>query len=110
MGGDLFFASAGHVSETLKASLATQSDVQRVLLDFSPVNFIDVSAGDALLSLIKELQERGITLAFVRVCDAVRNDMRLAGIEAAVGPSNFYERITDAVRAWQQQGRPGPSA
>jgi anti-anti-sigma factor len=110
MGGDLFFASVGHVSETLKASLATRSDAQRVLLDFSPVNFVDVTAGDALLGLIKELQERGITLAFVRVRDAVRNDMRLAGIETAVGPSNFYERITDAVRALQQQGQPGPSA
>src|SRR5262249_5466073 len=84
IGGDLFFASVGHVSEELKASLAAQPGVKRVLLDFSSVNFIDVSAGDTLLSLIKELQDRGITLAFARVRDAVRDDMRLAGIEAVV--------------------------
>jgi len=30
--------------------------------------------------------------------------MRLAGIEAIVGASNFYERITDGVRAWHQDG------
>jgi len=29
--------------------------------------------------------------------------MRLGGVEAVVGPANFYERVTDGVRAWQQQ-------
>jgi len=108
MGGDLFFASIGHVSAALKASLAARPEVKRVLLDFEPVNFVDVTAGDALLGLIKELKERGISLAFARVRDPVRHDMRLAGIEAVVGPANFYERITDGVHAWQQSG--GPSA
>ena len=75
-----------------------------MLLDFAPVNFIDISAADGLLSLIKELQSRGITVAFARVRDAVRDDMRLAGIEAVVGPDNFYERTTDGVRACQRQG------
>ena len=102
IGGDLFFASVGHVSEALKASLAARPDVKRVLLDFGPVNFIDITASDELLSLIKALRSRGITLAFARVRDVVRDDMRLAGIEAIVGPSNFHERITDGVRAWLQ--------
>ena len=72
-----------------------------MLLDFSQVNFIDISASDELLSLIKELKNRGIALAFARVRDPVRDDMRLAGIEAIVGPRNFYERITDGVRTRQ---------
>jgi len=99
IGGDLFFASIGHVSEALKAALDARRDVKRVLLDFSQVNFIDISASDELLSLIKELKNRGIALAFARVRDPVRDDMRLAGIETIVGPRNFYERITDGVRA-----------
>jgi len=53
----------GHVGEALKASLDAR-DVKRVLLDFSQVNFIDISASDELLGLIKELKNRGITLAF----------------------------------------------
>ena len=99
IGGDLFFASVGHVSEALKASLAARPDVKRVLLDFGPVNFMDISASDELLSLIKKLQSQGVTLAFARVRDVVRDDMRLAGIEAIVGSTNFHERITDGVRA-----------
>src|SRR5262249_4721454 len=101
IGGDLFFASVGHVCQALKASLAARPDIKRVLLDLGPVNFIDITASDELLSLIKALQSRGITLAFARVRDVVRDDMRLSGIEAIVGPRNFYERITDGVRARQ---------
>lgn len=110
VGGDLFFASIGNMSMTLKASLAGRPDVKRVLLDFAPVNFIDLSASDELLRLIKELKTRGISVAFARVRDSVRDDMRLAGIEAVVEPGNFYERTTDGVRAWQRQdGSPAAS-
>jgi sulfate permease, SulP family len=105
--GDLFFASVGRVAEELKASLAAQPEVKRVLLDFSAVNAIDVTAADELAHLVKKLQNRGITVTFARVRDAVRDDMRLAGIEAIVGPENFYERITDGVRARPaQRGSP----
>jgi hypothetical protein len=52
---------------------------------------------------IKELQSQGITFAFARVRDEVRDWMRLGGIETVVGSTNFYEHVTDGVRAWQQQ-------
>jgi hypothetical protein len=29
--------------------------------------------------------------------------MRLEGVEAILGSTNFYERVTDGVRAWQQR-------
>ena len=89
IGGDLFFASIGHMSLDLKASLAARPDVKRVLLDCNSVNFIDVSAGDELLGLIKALQKTGIAVAFVRVRNSVRDDMRRAEIEAAVGQSQL---------------------
>jgi SulP family sulfate permease len=103
IGGDLFFASIGHMGAALKATLAERPDVKRVLLDCASVNFMDVSAGDELLGFIKALHKTGIAVAFVRVRDAVRDDMRRAEIEAAVGGANFFERTTDGVRAWQQQ-------
>ena len=98
-GTDDVFPGAG-------ATLAARPDVKCGLLDFEPVNYVDVSAGDELLGLVKELESRGITVAFARVRDSVRDDMRRAGIEAIVGPSNFHERITEGVRAWQRQTGP----
>jgi high affinity sulfate transporter 1 len=104
VGGDLFFASIGHFQDGLKAVLAThRPPVKHVLLDADTVNFIDTSASDAALNAIKTFQSQGVTFAFARVRDEVRERLRVAGIEAVVGPANFYERVTDGVRAWQGQ-------
>jgi high affinity sulfate transporter 1 len=102
-GGELFFASIGHVDEGLKAALAaSRPPARHVLVDAESVNFVDTSACDALLNSIKELQSQGITFAFARVRDEVRERMRLAGIEAVVGSTNFHERVTDGVHTWQE--------
>jgi SulP family sulfate permease len=104
IGGDLFFASVGHLDAELKAALAAaRPPAKHVLLDADSVNFIDSSACDMALNSIKELQSQGITFAAARVRDEVRERLRLAGIEAVVGSANFYERVTDGVRAWQGQ-------
>jgi sulfate permease, SulP family len=68
------------------------------------VNLVDTTALDELLNVVKELEDQGITLALARVRDQVRERMRLEGVEAAVGPENFHERVTDGVRAWQRKG------
>ena len=107
VGGDMFFASIGHVLGGLKMALAvSRPPAKHVLLDVESVNFIDTTACDELLRLIRELRGQGVTLAFARVRDQVREQMRLGGVEAAVGPANFHERITDGVRAWQAAGDP----
>jgi high affinity sulfate transporter 1 len=103
-GGDLFFASIGHLGDGLKAALAvSRPPAKRVLVDAEAVNLIDVSACEALLNLIQELQNQGITFAFARVRDHLRERLRLGGVEAIVGSTNFHERVTDGVHAWQQQ-------
>ena len=104
-GGDLFFASTGRLGDGLRAALAAnRPPAKHVLLDADSVNFIDTTGCDALLNVIKELQSQGITFAFARVRDEVREPMRLGGVEAVAGSANFYERVTDGVRAWQRQG------
>jgi SulP family sulfate permease len=105
VGGDLFFASIGHLETALKNSLARiRPPVDHVLLDFSAVNYIDVSACDELISFIKKLKNQGVTVAFARVRDPVRQHMQLGKIEAVVGPADFHERITDGVTVWQHRG------
>jgi len=104
VGGDLFFASVGRLDIGLKTALAaSHPPAKHVLLDADSVNFADTTGCDAALSAIKELQSQGVTFAFARVRDEVRERFRLAGIEAVVGSPNFYERVTDGVRAWQGQ-------
>jgi len=102
--GALLFFNVGRFDEGLMKALATsRPPTTHVLLDADAVSFIDTSTCDALLDVIKQLQRQGITFAFARVRDPVRERMRLCGIEAAVDSSNFYERVTDGVRAWQRR-------
>jgi anti-anti-sigma factor len=104
VGGDLFFASVGHLDTGLMAALAAaRPPARHILIDADSVNFIDTSGCDAVLNTIRKLQSQGISFAFARVRDQVREQMQLSGIVAAVGPANFHERVTDGVRAWQQQ-------
>ena len=104
-GGDLFFASIGHVERGLSAALASsQPPARHVLFDVESVNLVDTTALDQLMNAVKALHNQGITVAFARVRDPVREQMRLEGVEAAVGPENFHERVTDGVRAWQEKG------
>jgi anti-anti-sigma factor len=103
VGGDLFFASVGQMEAGLRSSLAEiRPPIKHVLLDMSSVNFIDVSACDELITFIKQLQSRDVTIAFARVRDNVRQDMQLGKIESVVGLADFYERVTDGVCAWQR--------
>ena len=51
-GGDLFFASIGHLDEGLKAALAaSRPPAKHVLLDAESVNFVDTTACDAAAEL-----------------------------------------------------------
>src|SRR6516225_7292533 len=103
VGGDLFFASVGQMRVSVNNALAgIRPQVKNLLLYFSSVNFLDVIACDELLTFIKKLQNQGVTIAFARVRDDVRENMRLGGVEAVVGSANFHERITDGVHACQQ--------
>jgi sulfate permease, SulP family len=103
-GGDLFFASIGHFEEALSAALAASDPpVQHVLLDAESINFIDASASDELVVFLKRLQSYGITVAFARVRDSVRERMQMAGIDVVVDPAGFHDRVTEGVRAWQER-------
>jgi SulP family sulfate permease len=77
--------------------------VQHVLLDGESVNFIDASASDELVVFLKKLQSDGVTVAFARVRDSVRERMQMAGIDVVVRSADFHDRVTEGVRAWQQR-------
>lgn len=110
LGGDLFFASIGHFEVALKVALATSRPGARgVLFDAESVNFIDVSASDELVAFIKKLRSDGVTVSFARVRDSVRERLQLAGMDAIVGASDFHDRITDGVHAWQERQKIEPS-
>jgi high affinity sulfate transporter 1 len=102
-GGNLFFASIGHVAASLKDALATHDPAAKhILLAWNWVSFVDTTASDGLLNVILELRNKGVTVAFAGVHDLVREQLRAGGVEAVVPPANFHERVADGVEAWQR--------
>jgi high affinity sulfate transporter 1 len=100
-GGELFFASVGQFERELKAALAHASPpAKQVLVDASAITIVDSSASDVLKRLIRSLAGEGISVAFARVRDPVRDRLQRAGIVDAVGAASFHDRLTDGVQAF----------
>jgi high affinity sulfate transporter 1 len=100
-GGALFFASIGAFEKELGGAIAqARPPVRQLLIDASVIAFVDSSACDVLLTLIKNLEGQGISVAFARMRDPVRTSLQKAGIVEAVGAEAFHDRLTDGVRAF----------
>jgi MFS superfamily sulfate permease-like transporter len=106
-GGALFFASAAQFEAELKAAVAqSRPPAREVLIDGSSITFVDSSACEVLLRLIKELHDDGVAVAFARVRDPIRAALARAGVVEAVGAGAYYDRLTDGVRAFQAASKP----
>ena len=82
---------------------ATEEPVSQILFDAETINLMDSTATDMLLELQKNMTNKGITLAFACVHDAVKEKMQLAGVVDAVGSNNFYDSILDGVEAFGKE-------
>lgn len=109
-GGPLFFANADRFEEDLKkAILNSPSPIEQVLIDASPITFIDSSAREMFVNMARELAGRGISISFARMRDPVLRTLERAGITEAAGKSYFHERLTEGVRAFLDRSKTGKS-
>jgi len=97
----LFFASANHFSEALQARIAEAAEpIRQVLVDAETINLLDSTATEMLLELQTNLDKEGITLAFARVHDRVKDRMARTGVVAAVGDDRFFDTLLEATEAF----------
>jgi high affinity sulfate transporter 1 len=100
----LFFSSAEYFeTEVLRHVAAAKEPVQRVLVAGETLNDIDTTGVDQLIKLHGDLERDGIELTFTEVRDPVRDMMRVAGAEEAIGAENFYASVDEGVRAFLQR-------
>jgi len=101
----LFFASANHFGEALQARVDQASKsggvpVRQVLVDAETINLLDTTAAEMLLDVHASLMKQGITLAFARVRDPVRDKMALTGVVDAVGAEHFHDTVIEGVETF----------
>lgn len=78
------------------------------VLDAEAVVGIDLTAADALVDVIDELQRAGTTVALARVKQELLPDLRAAGVVDRVGADRLYPTLPTAVDAYRRWDRSRP--
>jgi len=104
-GASPVFFNANHFADTLKRCVAEAgAPVEHVLVDAETATLVDTTASAMLIKLHGELAARGIGLSVVRADDEVRESLRLAGVEEALGADRFHPTLEAGVKAFTQRG------
>ena len=99
----LFFANA---EDFRRRALAAVDDhdgpVSWFVLNMEANVEVDITALDAVDSLRRELDGRGIVFALARVKQDLRDDLDAYGLSASVGPGRIFPTLPTAVAAYRQ--------
>jgi SulP family sulfate permease len=105
----IVYFNADHVLDAVLARLeAACEPIRLVLCDLSTSPNIDLVGARMLLTLQAELAKRGITLGLVEARSAVRDMLRMEGLEAKVGRINRFTTLADAIEDFQKGAAPKP--
>ncbi len=93
----LFFANAGQFRDQVRALVRDHSP-SVVVLQCEAVTDIDVTAAEVLEDLDRELNDRGVHLAFVELRDRLRSLVTRYGLDSTLDREHFYPSIEVAIR------------
>lgn len=98
----LFFANAELFAQrVLEAVRESPMPVRHVVVSAAPITNIDVTAADALLSLVQSLREMGVDFCFAELKDPVKDEFKRIGIFETLGEEHFLPTIESAVLAYR---------
>jgi high affinity sulfate transporter 1 len=97
--GTIFFANADRFRERVLALVvAAPHPVTWVVLDLSPVADIDYSAGQVLLTLLRDLRTRSVSVYLAHTED-IHDLLQRYGVLDLVGANHVHHGVRDAVAA-----------
>ena len=101
-GASLFYANAGRFAEEI-VTLAGQppSGVRWVIVDAEAIANVDYSAARIVLELKAHLEQAGVQLGFARLAPSTKADFDRHHLSRAFGPEQIFERLHDALDAFQ---------
>jgi MFS superfamily sulfate permease-like transporter len=96
----LFFANADHFAARVQAVVASAPHPARwFVFDLVSVDEIDYTGGRALATAIKQLQDRGVVVAFAEI-DDVKDELECLGIIHNVAPDHVFESVLLAIEGY----------
>jgi SulP family sulfate permease len=103
----LFFANAEDFRTRALASLEESPvPIRWFVLNTEAIVEVDITAVDALESLRRELESRGIVLGLARLKQDLRGDLAPSGLLDRIGEEHIFATLPTTVaafKAWQEQ-------
>ncbi len=102
----LFFGNGALLGSFVRNKLdQAPPGTERVVLAAEPVTGIDTTALDELVQLDEWLERHGVDLVFAELKGPVKDRLLQYGMAARFSPGHFYPTVSEAVRAFQREGR-----
>jgi MFS superfamily sulfate permease-like transporter len=98
-GGMYFVTTEVFIDQLRERVDAPDPPVDRVVIDFESVNFIDSQGANELDRLVQAAEARRISLHFARLKTAVRSVLDADGVIERLGAERVHPSIDDAVNA-----------
>jgi len=103
----IVYFNAEHVFDTVLARLgAAREPIRLVICDLSTSPNIDMAGARMFLTLHTELAKRGIAFGLVEARSAVRDMLRVEGVEKKAGRIDRFTTLADAIEDFQRGAAP----
>ena len=86
----LYFANAQFLENLLLNTVAERPELEKMVLVFSAVNFIDASALESLENLVSELESAGVALYLAEVKGPVMDRLTGTGLIKKIGQDHIF--------------------
>ena len=99
-GADLFYANATRFADEVRGLVdGAPLPVRWLVIEADAITNLDYTAARVVLTLIREMACRNISIAFARVSASFRADMDRHGVTAAVGADKLFSTRHEALAA-----------
>ncbi len=106
-GAELFYANAGRfLEEVTKVVQPVPSVVRWVVVDAEAMTHLDYTAARIVKRLKENLDKAGVELAFARVPWDLKSDFNRHHVTEALGPGRLFNRLHDAIAAFEKSEKP----
>lgn len=106
-GAALFYANAGRfLEEVSRVVQPMPSAVRWVVVDAEAMTHVDYTAARVVMDLKKSLTEAGVELGFARLPWDLRSDFDRHHLTEAIGPERIFNRLHDAIAAFEGLAKP----
>jgi MFS superfamily sulfate permease-like transporter len=106
-GAALFYANAGRFADDILGLVGPPpSKIRWLVVDAEAMTDVDYSAARVVLELKKNLADAGVTLGFARLPWGTREDFDRHHLTESVGEARLFNRLHDAVNAFEKMQHP----